>query len=89
MTTCACISNQKKMLISIQTALIAFVVYNPVLFQGVQAILGNWVASSDGLPTIIGLFIHTVLFGLIVYLLMKPNKLVKNQRQSVSGLPLV
>lgn len=91
--TCACISNEKKMYISIQTALIAFVIFNPVLFQVVSGVLGRWIASSDGCPTMMGLFLHVALFGIIIYLLMKPNKKtaeqIKNQRQTLPGLPLV
>lgn len=91
--TCACITNEKKIRISLQTALIAFVIFNPVLFQAVQGILGRWVASSDGCPTMMGLLLHVVLFGIIIYLLMKPYKKtlekIKNHRQTLPGLPLV
>jgi hypothetical protein len=88
MSSCPCLSNEKKMYISIQTALIAFVLYNPMTFQAVRSLLGGWVASAEGLPKILGLFLHTALFGLILYVLMRPTK-PKNQRQNVLGLPLL
>jgi hypothetical protein len=87
--TCPCLSNDKKMYISIQTALIAFVLFNPMMFQAVRGILGGWVASVDGLPKTMGLLLHTVLFGIILYVLMRPTTTPKNQRQSVPGLPLL
>lgn len=84
--TCPCLTKEKKIRVSIQTALIAFVIFNPLMFQFMGSLLGKWLANSDGLPTMAGLLIHTLLFGFIIYLLMKP---FRNQRQSVSGLPLV
>jgi hypothetical protein len=95
--TCACLSNQKKLYISIQTAVIAFLIFNPVLFKVVRSVLGGWISSADGCPSMAGLFVHALVFTGVLYLLMKPsfNKKggggddSKNQRQSVSGLPLV
>ena len=84
--SCACISNDKKMYISVQTALIAFVLYNPVTFQIVRSIVGGWVSSAEGCPKTLGLILHTALFGVILYFLMRP---VKNQRQTLPGLPLL
>lgn len=84
--TCPCLTIEKKMKVSIQTALIAFVIFNPLLFKFMGSIFGKWLANSDGLPTMGGLIIHVLLFGFIIYALMRP---FKNQRQSVSGLPLV
>ncbi len=88
MSSCPCLSNQKKMYISIQTALIAFVLFNPMTFQAVRGLIGGWVATAEGLPKILGLLLHTALFGLILYVLMKPTK-SKNQHQNVPGLPLL
>lgn len=86
MSSCPCLSNEKKMYISIQTALLAFILFNPMTFQAVRGLIGGWVATTDGLPKTLGLLLHTALFGLILYVLMKPSK---NQRQSVPGLPLL
>lgn len=85
MYTCACLTNEKKIRVSVQTALIAFVIFNPLLFQFMGSVFGKWLANSEGLPTIAGLLIHVLLFGLFIYALMKP---FKNQRQSIHGLPL-
>lgn len=86
MSSCPCLSNQKKLYISIQTALIAFILFNPMTFQAVRSLIGGWVATAEGLPKTLGLLLHTALFGFILYVLMKP---AKNQRQSVLGLPLL
>lgn len=85
MYACPCLTKEKKLRVSIQTALIAFVIFNPLMFQFMGSIFGKWLANSDGLPTMGGLLVHVLLFGVIIYLLMKP---FKNQRQTVSGLPL-
>ena len=77
---CACISNRRKMIISLQTAVIAFVIFNPALFQIVRSVLGSWVASSDGLPSISGLILHAIIFGIIIYLSMKPKILRQNEQ---------
>lgn len=94
--TCACLSNQKKLYISIQTAVIAFLIFNPVLFKVVRSVLGGWISSAEGCPSMAGLFVHALVFTGVLYLLMKPsfNKKSdgedsKTQRQTVSGLPLV
>lgn len=93
--TCPCLSNQKKLYISLQTALLAFVFFNPLLFKAVSSVLGRWVSGADGAPTMLGLVLHAVLFGLVLYLLMKPTspqkavEEAKIQRQNVPGLPLL
>jgi len=94
--TCPCLSNDKKLYISFQTALIAFVFFNPLLFKAVASVLGKWVAGADGAPTMLGLLLHAVLFGLVLYLLMRPTSPKKaaeeasrSQRQNVPGLPLL
>jgi hypothetical protein len=93
--TCPCLSNQKKLYISLQTALLAFVFFNPMLFKLVASVLGKWVSDSAGAPTMLGLLLHTVLFGLVLYLLMRPTspkkaaEEAKIQRQNVPGLPLL
>lgn len=86
MSSCACITQEKKLRISIQTAIIAFIFFNPVTFQIVRGILGGWVATVEGCPKAMGLFLHVFLFGLVVFLLMRP---FRNQRQTLPGLPLL
>jgi hypothetical protein len=67
-----------KIFISIQTAVIAFILFNPAMFQIVRGILGTWVSSSDGCPSMSGIVLHSILFGVIVYLLM-----IKSPRQTL------
>ena len=86
MSSCACLSEQKKMYISIQTALIAFVLYNPMVFKLVRGLLGSWVSSVEGCPSVMGLVLHTLIFAVVLYLLMKPS--AKTPRQTVQSLPL-
>ncbi len=85
--SCGCLSDRKKMFISIQTALIAFIIFNPMMYQLVRNVLSG-VASADGLPTTFGLLLHTALFGLIIFILMKPTSSPKMVRQTVESLPL-
>lgn len=68
--TCGCISNEKKMMISAQTALIALIVFSPIAFQATGI---RMIASAEGLPTTFGLILHAIVFGLVIYLLMKPK----------------
>lgn len=74
-SSCPCLSNEKKLSISVQTALIAFVIFNPVTFR----FLGFSQANQ------LGMVIHTIVFAIILYILMKP----KNPRRTVLGLPLL
>jgi hypothetical protein len=48
-----------------------FVVANPCTFQLTRKILGNWVASADGLPTTAGLLLHALVFVLLAHFLWK------------------
>lgn len=77
-SVCSCISTEKKIFISVQTGLLAFLIFNPVIFQAMRHLLGGWVANTEGLPSIYGLILHTVLFSVVVFLLM-----VKKPRRSV------
>jgi hypothetical protein len=50
------------------------IVANPATYKIVRGILGNWVASADGVATLAGLvlhaFVYVILTGLVLYLLM-------------------
>ena len=78
--TCRCISNEKKALISVQTALIAFILFSPLAFQLMSKVFGSWVANSYGLPSSGGLLLHALVFGLVIFLLMKPKILRQNEQ---------
>ena len=84
--SCSCISKEKKLHISVQTAIIAFIIFNPFTFQIMRGLLGGWVSTVEGCPKNLGVILHTFVFGLVIFLLMRP---FKNPRQSVPGLPLL
>ena len=44
-----------------------FIVANPMTFKLVRSILGDWVASAQGLPTTAGLLLHSVVFVLVAH----------------------
>ena len=45
-------------------------VANPATYKAVRGILGNWVASAEGLATFPGLLLHALVYILIVGFLM-------------------
>lgn len=47
------------------------IVANPATYKAVRSVAGNWVASSDGLASTAGLFLHAFVFVLLVSFLMK------------------
>jgi hypothetical protein len=40
---------------------------SPQAFQLVRSLLGSWVASSDGLPTMAGLLLHALVFIIVTH----------------------
>jgi hypothetical protein len=77
MSTCNCLSEKNKMWISLQTALIALVVFSPMFFKAVSGVAGRSIASADGLATPTGLIVHGLVLALILWLLMKPKSIFK------------
>jgi hypothetical protein len=53
------------------SALVFFFVANPETYKLVSKLLGDWVAGPAGCPTPAGLFLHTLVFLLLVFGLMK------------------
>jgi hypothetical protein len=51
--------------------IVFFAVANPETFKLVRSILGNWVASADGLPTTAGLLLHALVFVILCHCLYK------------------
>lgn len=47
---------------SLYGTLIFFLVANPVTYSVVASVLGNWVADSNGCPTMSGIFLHAVVY---------------------------
>jgi len=48
-----------------------FIVANPATFQLVRSVAGDWVASSYGVPTTLGLLLHALVFVLLIALLQR------------------
>jgi hypothetical protein len=64
-----------RVLYSIQAAVLFLVIASPPMYRLVQAIFGRlFTVSVGGCPTTAGLLLHTVVFGLLVYLLMVIQK---------------
>jgi hypothetical protein len=63
-----------KFVISVISALLFFIVANPSTFIIMRRILGAWVSSPNGCPSIAGLALHTVVFLLIVWGMMQIQK---------------
>jgi hypothetical protein len=63
------LTNDKKWLYTLYTTLIFILVSNPMTYKLVNSILGN-VSDKNGCPTAFGLFVHTVVFTLILRLIM-------------------
>ena len=42
-----------------------YIVANPATFKAVRGVAGNWVASADGLPTTLGLLLHSLVFVIL------------------------
>ena len=58
------------------SGLLFFIVANPETFKFVRNILGGWVSSPTGCPTVQGLLVHAVVYFLLTWALMnlKINK---------------
>jgi len=61
-----------KLRYSFYSAVVFFILATPFMFKLVDSVLGSVVpiASSSGCPTYAGVFVHAVVFGLVVYGLM-------------------
>jgi uncharacterized membrane protein YwzB len=52
---------------TIYGTLIYFFVSNPVTYKLVASLFGNWVADSNGCPTDIGVFLHTIVYLMVLF----------------------
>ena len=66
-----------KIMISLMAALLFFVVANPDTFKMVRNVVGPWVASPSGCPTMQGLVLHSVVYLLLTWIIMNVNKIEK------------
>ena len=73
---CGCngLKQEEKLIISIISGLIFFIVANPETFRIVRAILGSWISTPTGCPSTLGLLVHTIVFILIVWGMMNIKK---------------
>jgi preprotein translocase subunit YajC len=67
----------EKLKASALSAMILYVVANPMTYKVTRSILGNWVATSAGCPHLGGLLLHSLVFMVIIYLIMNNKKVVK------------
>jgi hypothetical protein len=60
----------------VQTSLIAaltfYIVSSPITYSLTEKLFGGWtrIADHTGSPTGLGLFLHTIVFGVVSYLMM-------------------
>ena len=67
---CAGKKQEKKVLISLMSAALFYVVANPQTFLLVRRVLGDGISTASGCPTATGLLIHALVFFLITWALM-------------------
>lgn len=65
---------EKRLLISVMSALLFYIIANPETFKLVRRIFGGWVSSPTGCPTMKGLVLHALVFLLITWALMNVKK---------------
>ena len=61
---------EKKMLISLMSAVLFFIVAHPQTFLTVRSLLGDGISNAAGCPTVTGLLVHAFVFFLITWGLM-------------------
>ena len=61
---------EQKLLISVMSALVFFIVANPDTFRLVRKVFGSWVSTPNGCPSMSGLALHTVVFMLVTWGMM-------------------
>lgn len=71
---CAGKKQEQKLLISVMSALLFYIVANPETFKLVRRIAGGWVSSPTGCPTMNGLVLHALVFLFITWALMNVKK---------------
>jgi hypothetical protein len=63
----------QKVSATLQAVLVFYIIANPMTFRVVDSLLGGVVgriANAGGCPTGLGLIVHSLVFGVIVYSLM-------------------
>lgn len=71
---CGCGCNgekqQQKLMISFISALTFFIISNPQTYMLTSGLLGRAIASPNGCPTTLGLFVHSLVFLLVTWGMM-------------------
>jgi len=84
MFDCRCkTSRRDKLMISIISALVFFIIANPETFKLVRRIAGSWVATPTGCPSMTGLVLHAVVFMLVVWGMMN----IKREKMEGEEVP--
>ena len=62
---------------SLYSAIVFFIIASPFVYKLVDKILGSFVriVNSSGCPTYAGVFIHAIVFGLVVFGMMHINNI--------------
>lgn len=63
----------QKVSATLQAVLVFYIIANPVTYRFVNSVLGGMIgriADVSGCPTTLGLIVHSLVFGLVVYSLM-------------------
>lgn len=84
MFECRCEKSQRnKLMISIISALVFFIVANPETFKLVRGLVGSWVATPTGCPSMTGLVLHAIVFMLVVWGMMN----IKREKMEAPTAP--
>ena len=60
-----------KLAITILAAAIFYIIANPYTYKLSRQVFGTWVASDTGCATFPGFILHTIIYGIITYGLMR------------------
>ena len=73
---CGCngLKQQEKFVTSLISGLTFFIIANPETFRLVRRVLGPRIATPNGCPSTMGLFVHTLVFILVVWGMMNVKK---------------
>ncbi len=66
-------TRSQKISATIQSVLVFYIIANPMTYRFVDSLLSGVVgriANASGSPTALGLIVHSLVFGLVVYSLM-------------------
>jgi len=84
------VSQNKKIMISLMSALLFFIIANPETFKLVRRVLGGWVSSPTGCPTVSGLWVHSLVYFVITLLLMNTGdkEYLMGEDESTQSVPM-